>query len=173
MKIVYLDVDRVLQKEEAELFFCNEPKLIEGLKEKFNIDYSIYKTYEVYNAMYDWDPQAIARLKYILDQTGSNIVASTNWRSQEQPNKMRDLLTIHGLEGYYIGDTPFVPVKMSFEEDRAWEIQRSIEFYKPDNYLVLDDKVGLRPYFPNHIVITEDLLSINDMHEAIRILKRK
>ena len=172
MKLVFLDVDKVLQREDAELLFCNEPKLIAGLSEKFNIDYSIYPAYIVYNALYDWDPQAIARVKYVLDETQSNIVVSSNWRDKNLPNKMRDLLTIHGLEKYYIGDTPFVPIEKNFEEDRLWEINRALAIYKPDNYVVVDDLVGLRPYFPNHIVTPEQLFSINDMNEAIKILKR-
>lgn len=173
MKIVFLDVDKVLQREEAELLFCNEPKLIAGLNKKFNIDYSIYPAYIVYNALYDWDPQAIARIKYVLNETESNIVVSSSWRDKDLPNKMRDLLTIHGLEKYYIGDTPIVPVKKNFTEDRLWEIHRAMGIYKPDNYVVIDDKQELRPYFPNHIVTPENLFSISDMNEAIRILKRK
>ncbi len=173
MKIVFLDIDGVVQRIDAEFVFCSEPKLVAGLKDKFNIDYSVYPTYSVYNCLYDWDEQAIARLKYILDQTVASIVASTEWRSKEQPNKMRDLLTIHGLDKYYLGDNPFVPVKTNFEQDRAWEIRKSLEIYKPDNYLVLDDKKGLMQFFPNNCIITQDLISINDMHEAVRILKRK
>ena len=173
MKILFLDIDGVLQSEDAELYFSSEPKLIAGLNEKFNIDFSVYPTYTVFNCLYDWNEQAIARLKYILDQTGAGIVASTDWRSPTQPNKMRDLFTIHGLEKYYIADNPFVPVKTNFEQDRAWEIGKSLEIYKPETFLVLDNCVGLRQFFPNNSVITNDLLSINDMHEAVRILKRK
>ena len=173
MKILFLDIDGVLQRIDAEFYFCSEPKLIAGLKDKFNIDYSVYPTYTVFNCLYDWDEQAIARLKYILDQTGAGIVASTDWRNPDQPNKMRDLFTIHGLDKYYIGDNPFVPVKTNFVQDRAWEIGKSLEIYRPETFLVLDDCDGLRRFFPYNCVITQDLLSISDMHEAVRILKRK
>ncbi len=175
MKVIFLDIDGVLQPYGAEYRFYeinNAAKaLVEKLSRKHNIDYSQYSIYDVLAAYYDWDDQAVARLKYILDTTSSRIIVSSDWRSTQYLNKMRDLLTIRGLGEYWLADNKTEILSESRVEKRAREIQESLKRYSPDNYLVLDDMRELKNYFPNNMVLTHNCLSINDMHESIKILK--
>ena len=105
MKVVFLDIDGVLQPYDSELRFIDIDKnLITKLSQKYNTDYSKYEFYDVASAYYDWDNQAVARIKYILDETNSKIIASTNWRRKELPYKIRDLLRIKNLDSYWLCD---------------------------------------------------------------------
>ena len=175
MNIVFLDIDGVLQPYESEFRFYTDKKLIGDLSKKYNIDYSAYNFWDVAGTFYDWDEQAISRVKYILDSTHSKIIMSSNWRNEKQPNKMKDLLTIQGLNKYYFADNEIISkdVEENKIKRRALEIERSIIKYNIDNFAILDDFKGLEEYYPNNAVITHNIISINDMNKCIKILKRK
>ena len=174
MNIVFLDIDGVLQPEESMNRFYSDRSIIDKLSKKYNIDYSEYNYWDVVAVYYDWDEQAVSRLKYILDKTGSKIIISSDWRKKEFPNKMRDLLTIQGLNKYYFCDNIiWEGDKLTSVHDiRRNEINDSLNRYDISNFVILDDMVELMTYFPNNTVITKNIISISNMNDAIRILKR-
>jgi len=75
------------------------------LLSRFGIDYGKYDRYDVAAVYYDWDKEAVAQLKRVLDETGAKIVLSSNWRDPVM-NRMIDFFKLHGLEKYYVDDTP-------------------------------------------------------------------
>ena len=176
MKIVFLDIDGVLQPyDSCNRFYAidkNTNKLIDRLSEEHNTDYRQYNVYDVLAVYYDWHPQAIDRLKYVLDSTESKIIASTDWRKKGFPNKIPDLLKIHGLNKYWFADNIIIEGLTSLHEIRSLEIQDSLNKYPIDNFIILDDMKKLKDYFPNNTIITKDHLSISDMNDAIKILKK-
>ena len=172
MNIVFLDIDGVLQPYDSENRFYSDESIIKKLSELYNIYYNKYSFYDVSAVYYDWDHQAIDRLKYILDKCDAKIIISSDWRNIKEPNKMRDLLTIQKLEKYYFGDNIILDKHIDLAHTRADEINDSLNKYPISNYVVLDDMKGLSGFFPNNSVITNNIISINDMNEAIKILKR-
>ena len=44
--------------------------------------------------------------------------------------------------------------------------------YPIDNFVVLDDMKESIKYYPNNAVITKDYMSITDMNDCIKILKK-
>ena len=173
MNTVFLDIDGVLQPYNSEYrFYSTNEKLIEELSNKYNTDYSIYSWFDVAAVYYDWDEQAIARLRYILDTTNSNIIMSSNWKSDRYPNKMKDLLKIHDLDKYYFADNKTIFETCSLPKLRYLEINDSLKNYDIKNFVVLDDMKGLYDYFPDNSVITNNIISISDMNKCIKILKR-
>ena len=177
MNIVFLDIDGVLQPYDADSrFYCFDKKmkdkLIKDLSEKYNIDYAKYSIYDVLAVYYDWHPQAIARLKYVLDSTESHIITSSDWRNEHFPDKIPNLLKIHDLAKYWYKDNIIVKEILPIHEIRAKEIQDSLNKYPIDNYVVLDDMKELKEFFPNNSVITRDYMTINDMNNCIKILKK-
>ena len=173
MKVVFLDIDGVLQPYGSYYRFNDlSVKLIEDISKKKKIDYSKYSVYDVSSVYYDWDEQAVARLKYVLDSTNSKIIVSSDWRSKEHLYKMRDLLMIHDLGNYWYADNDILNVSSNLEERRALEIKDSLDRYEISNYVVLDDMKGLEYYYPNNSVITYDKMSIDDMKKCIKILKK-
>lgn len=174
MNVVFLDIDGVLQPHNSMYRFNADDKIIEMLSKKHNIDYSQYDFYDVAAVYYDWDEQAVCRLKYILDETNSKIIISSNWRSNIFPYKTKDFLAIQELDSYWFADN----IDLGYQQNstmtktRAMEIKDSLDRYDIDNFVVLDDWQRLLEYFPNNCVITHNAISINDMHKCIRILKR-
>ena len=173
MNIVFLDIDGVLQPYDSENRFYSDKRTIGKLSNKFGIDYSKHSFYDVTAVYYDWDSQAVSRLKYILDKTNSKIIISSDWRNNNDPNKMKDLLTIQKLDSYYFCDNVILDKVNSLAYTRALEIQDSLNRYNIDNYVVLDDMKELREYFPDNIVVTNNIISVSNMNESIKILQRK
>ncbi len=174
MNVVFLDIDGVLQPYNSCYRFDNlSNNQILELSKKWNVDYSKYGIDEVSAAYYDWEEQAICRLKHILKETNSKIIVSSDWRSKEQPYKMRDLLAIHYLADYWYGDNAILGVGFGGAEVRAKEIEDSLNKYPIDNFVVLDDMPELGCYFPDNSVITSNYISLNNMNKCVRILKNR
>ena len=173
MNIVFLDIDGVLQPYDNELRFAHiDNSIIKKLSEKYNIDYNQYSFYDVCAVYYDWEEQAVSRVKYVLDETNSKIIVSSDWRTERYPNKMKDLLTIQGLDKYYYADNIILKDYLYSAKKRALEIQNSLENYNINNFVVLDDMKELEDYYPNNSVITHNYISIRDMNKCIKILKK-
>ena len=83
-----------------------------------------------------------------------------------------DLLKIQGLDKYWVHDNIILNEPTTLHEKKAKEIQDSLNKYPINNFVVLDDLVELKDYFPNNTVITKDYMSINNMNECIKILKK-
>ena len=129
MKVVFLDIDGVLQPYNVPLRFDNlSIKKIDELSRKWDVDYSKYNINEISSVYYDWDELAIARLKYILKETNARIIMSSEWRSKEQLYKMRDLLRIHYLGDYWACDNVILE-KCFYEEMKK---QNKLDILKED-----------------------------------------
>ena len=126
----------------------------------------------VLSVYYEWHKSAVGRLKKILDETDAKIIISSDWKNDALPKKMQDLLKIHELDKYWYCDNIIIRKPLLVQELRYLEIQDSLNRYPIDNFVVLDDIPDLEFFYPNNSVITYDYLSINDMNEAIKILKK-
>ena len=176
MRYVFLDVDGVLQPYDSENRFYeinNKVKeLVKALSEKYNTDFSKYIVYDILAVYYDWNMDAVNRLRHILDETNSKIIISSDWRSSKSIYKMRDLLKIKELDKYWLADNNIIKNGNSLAEIRALEIQDALDRYPIDNYAILDDMKDLETYFPNNSVITYDYLKTSDMEKCLKILKK-
>ena len=175
MNIIFLDIDGVLQPYDAECrYLIQDKQIINRLSLQFGVDYSKYSFEDVISVVYDWDYQAISRLKYILEQTNSKIIVSSNWRRKNQLYKMRDLLKIQGLDKYWLDDTPIDDDKThnTLALKRYHEIMESLKKYEINNYAILDDEKELFYYYPNNLILTNNIISIQNMNDAIKVLKR-
>ena len=176
MKAVFLDIDGVLQPYDTkDRFYEIDEKakwLVGDLSEEHQVNYFKYSIYDVLMTYYDWHRGAVERLRKILDETDSKIIISSDWKSDKLPNKMLDLLRIHDLDKYWYADNIVIKKPIMAFEQRYLEITDSLNRYPIDNYVVLDDMKALGEYFPNNSVITNDYISVNDMNEAIKILKK-
>lgn len=176
MNIVFLDIDGVLQPYNAETRFyfnnIDQARALKRLKETVKIDYSQYDISDVLAVAFDWNEQAVARLKYILDKTDSKIIISSDWRSEKYPNKMHDLLEIHQLGKYWFKDNVIIKETLPLPQIRHLEIEDSLKKYPIENFVVLDDMKGLLEYYPDNAVITNDYMSITNMNDCIKILKK-
>jgi len=113
-KIIFLDIDGVLQpcssRERFKHIDTRYDRDVSVLPdfykylEKFEIDFSQYKDYDVAAVFFDWNKTALVLLRLMLRITGAKIVLSSDWRMGGF-QRMKDFFTIHGLETYYIDNT--------------------------------------------------------------------
>ena len=183
MKAVFLDIDGVVQPYNSEIRyreFPNAKRIITELSEKHQIDYSKYHVYDVLAAYYDWNKNAIQRIKTVLDATDSKLIIASNWRSIYEPNKMHDLLEIHDLGSYWYADNIIIVNKFRFmnnfrtyDKIRRDEIKDSLKRYPITNFVIVDDMWQLASYFPKNIVVTKNYMTEEDMNKCIKILKKE
>ena len=176
MKVVFLDIDGVLQPYSSENRFYEinrqAKELVNSLSIKYGVDYAKYCIYDILAVYYDWNKEAVERLKYVLKESKARIIISSDWRNKKQPEKMHDLLRIHDLDKYWLADNCIIKDANSLSEIRFLEINDSLKRYPIDNFVILDDMKALEKYFPNNAVITYDYMSVSNMNECIKILKK-
>ena len=184
IKVVFLDIDGVLQSSGSrERFNVDRKVLVETLSKELKVDYSQYDEYDVAAVYHDWDKKAIATLKHILDETGAKIVVSSDWRNIRKPNKMRDLLRIHGLDLYYLGDTLdlsysseiFRMTNYSREAIRTKEIEEYLLRNKEliEDYVAIDDMDLVRGGYVGNFIHTHSLITKEQGEECIAMLNMK
>lgn len=164
MKIVFLDIDGVLQPFGAsERFNHVLDEAVEDIcRETGDGVYRSMDKYDVGAAKWDWDASAVGLLKELLDATGAVIVVESDWRLFNDERQMAALLRLQGLDGYYAGNVPEGPKDAAigaYLEEHDGEIE---------SYVVIDD----RPVtgFGNRQVQTRNKLSADDAGKAIEIL---
>jgi len=138
-KIVFLDIDGVLQPLNSEERFKNivhgdrrsacRPELYEYLERNFNIDYRQYHPYDVAAVYYDWDKTSVALLKVVLEYANAKIVLSSDWRIGGF-DRMKDFFAIYGLDKYYIDVTRF---HNDLNENFIEKVKTEIKAKKDDN----------------------------------------
>ena len=179
-KIIFLDIDGVIQHPSTmKRFTVNHKSLVDRLSQELEIDYHQYNEFDIAAVYYDWHPQAISILQSIIYETDAYIVISSNWRNPVLPNKMKDLLKIHALDKYYLGDTPCITNipnyqdKLTLYQSRVVEILTYLEEHPNiTNYVVLDD-LDLSQGLGDNFVKTDNLLTQEEADTCIKILKRK
>ena len=171
MNIVFLDIDGVIQPYNTSIDLNN--KIIKKvLIQKFGVDYLKYDSLELYDVYYNWNKKALERLREILQQTNSKIIVSSDWRDENKPYKIKDYLRIHQLDDYWFEDN-IIDKKYGMNpfKKRYMEISQSIYDYPITNFVILDDMVELKKYYPDNFVETYNYLSRENVNDAIRILK--
>ena len=186
-KIIFLDINGVLQPDNAtgygKRFKIDRKALVERLSKELGTDYSQYDEYDVAAAYHDWDKETISILKNILDKTGAKIVISSDWKNSRKPNKMRDLLRIHGLDLYYLGDTldlsysseTFRMTNHSREKIRTREIEEYLLRNKEliEDYVAIDDMDLVRGGYVGNFIHTHSLITKEQGEECILMLNKK
>ena len=162
-KVIFLDIDGVLNTKEFH------SKLKEDTpKDEFG---------------YAFDPDAVANLAHIIEETGAEIVISSSWKFYGVP-KLRKMWKIRNLPGTIIDITPNTISdemllnanldEMELGVCRGNEIKEWLFRHQGEvsNYVIIDDFDDLLQEQETHAVITNTLIGINreDAERAIEIL---
>ncbi len=125
---------------------------------------------------YGFNPQLVARLRYILTNTGCKIVVSSSWRHHtsyapyEPSENWRDVLAKRlgrTREQTFAGETGYD--KMG---KRGKEINKWLEEHPVDSFCVVDDEtVDISPYVDNKRVVKTDMKDGLTMEDARRIIQ--
>lgn len=112
MKVIFLDVDGVLNSDEY---------IARTIKEK------------TLGIFADVDTNKIRLLQQAIQSTGANIVLSTSWRYSKRIGSLKELL---GLYGIYTDSIPCI------NQERGTEIRAWLnEHPEVEDYVILDDEV--------------------------------
>ncbi len=116
MKILFLDIDGVLNSEEWAF-----KKYDEG----------------VHNALQsEFDVQAVERLNTIIEKSGAKVVISSSWRLIYSLEHINSMLTKFGFKGEIVGRTP----SPKANRGRGYDIKRWLtENSKVTTFAILDD----------------------------------
>ena len=132
---------------------------------------------------YAFDPNAVSNLKYILDQTGADIVISSSWKSFGF-SELEEMWEERGLPGKLIGITPnSVSDEMLLNADldnmelfsiRGMEIKEwlSKKGRSISHYAIIDDMDNMLPEQQSHFVKTDPEIGITkeNANQVIAIL---
>lgn len=111
MKIIFLDIDGVLNHQE-------------WYKKRYN---TISKKEIVSNyPLYEFDPVSVANLNLIILETGAKVVISSTWRHGRSVEDLQSLLNQVGFIGEVIGKTPNISAKLN-TEDSDYTVPRGCE----------------------------------------------
>ncbi|MDR2353186.1 MAG: hypothetical protein LBF22_08505 [Deltaproteobacteria bacterium] len=187
-KVLFLDIDGVLcphkdRRDSYQIEDSDLPAFYEKFKTLFNIDYSKYKDRVFIEVYYDWDKKSIALLKDVLNDTGTKIILSSEWRICGF-QMMYDYFTLHGLQEYYIGDTRYLDYsslellekkynKMYNANINDFRTIEILDFLNNNphitTYAVVDD-LSLNPVIKDHFVKTSFKLYTKDAEQLKKIL---
>lgn len=134
---------------------------------------------------YAFNPNAVANLKKILDETGADIVISSSWKSFGF-SELEEMWQDRGLPGKLIGITPnSVSDEMLLNADldhmelfsiRGMEIKKWLTKHgkRVSHYVIIDDMDNMLPEQQPHFVHTDPEIGISKENaaQAITILNR-
>tara|TARA_R110000868_G_C10973188_1_gene771471 strand:- start:21331 stop:21864 length:534 start_codon:yes stop_codon:yes gene_type:complete len=138
MKIVFLDIDGVLNVPSAEL----------GFYYALGIDFDKYiKTEDrIRRDTINWSPSALYNLYRIIDETKAKIVISSTWRLGAELDIMKAWFQVPLLQNAVIDKTPSFHPKWNdivVRVPRGSEINAWIEQYKKDNGCKSIDSIAI------------------------------
>jgi len=151
MKIIFLDFDGVLNDE---VFY--RKRMDEGID-----------TYPPY-PLCEFDPEAIARLNYIIEETGAKVVVSSSWRHGRSVDELQNILNQVGFKGEVIDKTP------SFKHDdcvRGNEILKWISLneeligndrFHYNTYVILDDNADMLYWQKDNFIHVDSYVGITN-----------
>lgn len=162
-KVIFLDIDGVLN---TKWWYTQMDK--NTPKDKYD---------------YAFDPNAVANLKRIIDETGADIVISSSWKSFGF-SELEDMWQERGLPGKLIGITPnSVSDEMLLNADldhielfsiRGTEIKEWLtkNGRHVSQYAIIDDMDNMLPEQQSHFVKTDPEMGISkdNVNQAIQIL---
>lgn len=170
-RVLFLDIDGVLQPAGNQYRFDHD---MDALKNKLadlygEPGYLDLDKYDVAAVYYDWDKASVNELKQLLDETGAEIVLSSDWRFSKNLDQMKLLFKIHGLDGYLKELVPRTEELSDKPDDISAYLSNHPDLFY---YCVIDDCFMGRS-FPGRFVYVNDhcCLTAKRRSEAACILE--
>ncbi len=133
-KIIFLDIDGVLN---SRTFYAARQGMPKSMLTCTDDRIQPFQFREI-------DTVPLALLKYLVDQTGANIVISSTWRMGQDPLWFRLLFYRKGIEfknDTIIGKTPVIPGKVRGDEIKSWIDENEFT----GKYIIIDDDSDMLP----------------------------
>ena len=142
---------------------------------------------DTYKSRYQLDPELMAHLGTLLENTGASIVISSSWRAQDVPGTVEFLTD---PDNPSVGGHPFpftdkivgvttilfsvIDGDIDRPATRGEEIAAYLKVHSCDNYVILDDcDEMLRDQWPHLVLVNDEVgLTEADVEKAVGILKQ-
>lgn len=164
-KIVFLDIDGVISGFSGEIELHELKELSKYLAWKYHDDiYTKIRERDIGLAYYEWDLEALGRLKNFLNKTESDIVIHSDWCLNTNLDYLKALFRLYSMDEYIYD-------KMQ-RGDKKENIKKYLELHKDiiENYVIFDDDASVQ--FDDHFVLTKKLLTPKNIKDAYKILNR-
>ena len=161
MKIIFLDIDGVLNSEK---FYRKrgEP----------NYRFDLEPPYP----LCEFDYTSICLLNKILKETESYIVVSSTWRIGRSLEELQDLFNEVGIDGKVIGKTKILQERKNFEKIvRGTEIKMWMDENNfTGNYIIIDDDNDMLPEQQPFFIKTSFWTGITEknVEDSIKLLNK-
>ena len=170
--VIFLDIDGVLQPPGNQRRFRHD---LDALKQDLadgldNEAYLAHDKYDLGAIRYDWDAEAVEKLRKLCEDFGAQIVVSSDWRIGKSLATLKEYFDIQGL-GSHVRDK--TTDAQALRRDRAGEIREYLDTHPEiDRFVIIDDqfKRELEEMFPGKHVHTGYRLEADDDRKAREIL---
>lgn len=160
MKVIFLDIDGVLALDKE--FFTNRTNFRNKYPEAMEL-----------RLPYPWNKGAVKVFNEILEQTGAEIILSSDWRLHWDLEELDKIFKFNGVIKSPIDVTGKMKFKMSsnLEEDRIYQINTYKKEHPIDGYVVIDD-LDMSYTFGDKFFLTHSNDGIKRQNLKNKIIKR-
>ena len=110
----------------------------------------------------DFDPSAVRMLNQILDQTGAEIVVSSDWKLKTSIEGMCEFYQTQGIKKMPIDYTAWLPGKTTYHEQRAGEINAWLAQHPEITRWAAVDDLYMGTWLTNFVWAKNVHVGIND-----------
>ena len=111
----------------------------------------------------DFDSAAVNQLNQILDQTGAEIVVSSDWKLKISIEGMCEFYQTQGIKKMPVDYTAWLPGALTYHEQRAGEINAWLAQHPEITQWAAVDDLYMRTWLTNFVWAKNVHLGINDI----------
>jgi hypothetical protein len=172
-QVIFLDIDGVLQPGGRQDRFNHDlEQLRKDLAAKYNNDdYLEMDIYDLGAVWYDWDKEAVERLRKLCIDVPAEIVISSDWRRSKSLAQLKYCFKLHDLDAYVTGTIDQIPDKYRCDEITEY-LKNNQDIHR---FVILDDDrlYDFDAKYPEQFIYCPNIFNEDGYKKALSILTKK